>query len=154
MLEDGLAKEVAEDLLHRTGVALASDDAESFVACFLFPQVIETTKGARVLYTPDELKEVFYEVRDYHRETGASNLVRTVVTAEFAEPRVILSTHVSHHLKACGAPSGKPYPALSVLRYKERAWKIESCVYVVLEDQPLNEALLKCGEDISKNNYL
>lgn len=149
MLNNGLAKEIAEDLLYRTGVALAQDDADAFVSCFFFPQMIETANGARVVESPDELKQIFFKVRDHHRSTGITNLVRAIVSAEFSEADVIYSTHVSHHLDISGIPAGKPYPALSVLRQKDGEWKIEASIYALLDDPSMNEALELRGTENS-----
>ena len=141
VLSDGLAEEIADDLLYRSGQAMISGDFESFRACFDVPQVYETATGKRIAKTEAEFRQVYDDVRAYHETNHIIDRARMVISASFISPDTIGSTHVSSLMQEGGTNFRKPHPAYSIIRKFDEEWRIVSCIYAILDDPELIEAL-------------
>ena len=111
-----VAEDIAEDLLYRTGRALIDGKLEGVEDCFFLPQSMETTEGARIVRTPDDVRGVFEEVRSYFAESGVVNIVRTVVEAKFVSEQKIESVHVSRLWRYNKDLSETTYPVYSDIK--------------------------------------
>ncbi len=135
------AREIAEDLLERTGTAMVAGDFPGFAECFHFPQDLDTFDGNITITSPTELKHVFFQVLECYQSLGVTNMVRHVVAAEFRGPAEIMSTHESR-LFSGAALIKEPYVVLSVLKRKDGLWKIFRSQYAIADMPRLNTALL------------
>lgn len=138
---DGHAEDIAEDLLYRTGLAHTTGDMKAAAECFELPQLMETSSGRMLIETEDEVIRVFKNVRRYLAENDVSDIVRTVVSAEFLDPNLIGSTHVSRLMKSDGTLFRAPYPTYSILRRTGGEWRIVSSTYAILDAPEHNSAL-------------
>ena len=136
-----IAEDIADDLLFRTGRALLSGQEDDFVACFWVPSVIETIEGVTHVQTVSEFRNMYRNVHRNLKRSGVTNLARTIVSAEFIDTDIIGTTHVALRLGPNGEHVGTPYPVYSTLKRLQSNWKIESCIYAVLNDPRMNKAL-------------
>lgn len=146
MPDDGLAEDIAEELLYRTGRAMKEGNFDAFFECFEIPQIMETLDGAKLVTTRDGMRDIFLQVYRYYQANGVVDLVRTVVSARFLDEETIGSTHVSSLLKANGEPFRNPYPVYSVVKRIGGQWKVVSNSSAILDAPDHNRALLG-GED-------
>ena len=126
------AREVAEDLLERSGQGMMTGDFVLFSSCFSLPTRMETFEGSRVLETLEELKTVFDGVRAYYKKTGVTAVRRHIVDAEYRNPTSIVSTHnastfVNDELIQ------QPYDVLSVLELRNGSWTIRHSEYLITD---------------------
>ena len=135
------AEDIAEELLHRTGRVYASKDASLAAGCFLLPQTIETSAGKCLLETEDNVRQVFENVMDYYAKNDVTEIVRTVVKAEFLDDNTVGATHVSRLMLSDGSCFRKPYPTYSILRKTQGGWKLSSSAYAILDSDAHNDAL-------------
>ncbi|MEO0697987.1 MAG: hypothetical protein AAFY84_18055 [Pseudomonadota bacterium] len=145
MRTDGLAEEIADELLFRTGKALTTGDPNWLDGCFELPQFMGTIEGTRLIKTEDGLREVFESVRCYYEANGVTDIVRTVVSAEFVGTRTVTANYASRLIRSDGTFFRKPYPQASLIRNLSGSWKIVSSSYVILDSPAHNIALLADG---------
>ncbi len=141
MSSDLTAEDIAEELLYRTSRSLTSDDLTSVADCFILPQYIETQLGSRLIETEDAVRQVFSSVRKYFVENDVTDIVRTVISAEFLSPDTVGSTHVSRLMRGDGGLFRAPYPVYSIIRRVDGDWKIASSSYAILDAPEHNKAL-------------
>ena len=146
MPDHGLAEDIAEEILYRTGRAMKDGDFDAFFECFEIPQIMETLDGAKLVTTRDGMRDTFFHVYRYYQDNGVVDLVRTVVNARFLDEETIGSTHVSRLLKANGEPFRNPYPVYSVVKRIGGQWKVVSNSSAILDAPDHNRALL-AGRD-------
>jgi hypothetical protein len=142
MPDHGLAVDIAEDLLFRTGKSLQSGDFEDFFTCFDIPQVMETLEGEILLRSKADVQSVFESVRSYYIDNNISDLVRTVVSAEFIDEETVGTTHVSRLMQPGGVLFRKPYAGYSIIKHLDGKWKIVTNTYAILDGRDHNLALL------------
>lgn len=121
---------IHQDLLDRSGKAYVEGDFDSFAACFLLPQHVATYDGTRHLETRDDLRAMFDSMRAFFAERGATHLDRQNVAAEFIAEGTISATHHSR-LMAGDVVIQTAYPAHSILKRHEGAWKVAFSQYAV-----------------------
>ena len=136
-----IAEDIAEDLLFRSGRALLAGKEDDFVACFWVPTVIETIEGVTHIQTVSEFRNMYRNVYHNLKRSGVTNLARTIVSAKFIDRNIIGTTHVAVRLGLSGEQVGTPYPVYSTLKQLKSEWRIESCIYAVLNDPRMNRAL-------------
>lgn len=136
------ALSIADDLLERTGVAMASSDFPAFLECFTVPMVMETFDGKTLIQTESALEGVFHSVVAFRAAQSIDDVVRENVAAEFIDFETIATTHVARMMQAGNHLFGRPFPAYSVIKRIDRTWRIQFCQYA-LDDLPqLNDILL------------
>ncbi len=135
------AREIAEDLLARTGQGLITGDFKLFGDCFALPKEMETFEGRRVIRTQAEMESVFNDVRAYYAKIGMTHMERHVVDAEFRNPTSIVSTHQSR-LVADYELVQQPFDVLSVIELIEGAWRIRHSQYAIVDSEDHNIALI------------
>jgi hypothetical protein len=121
---------ISQDLLDRTGKAYVMGDFDSFAACFLLPQHVATHDGTRYLETREDLRAMFDSMRAFFAERGATHLDRVNVAAEFTGADTISATHHSR-LMAGDRVIQTAYPAHSILKRHDGAWKVAFSQYAV-----------------------
>ena len=136
-----IAEDIAEELLFRTGRAMLDGNEDDLVACFWVPAVFETIEGVSHIQTIKELRNVYRNVYRNLKRNGVADMARTVVSAQFIDNNIIGTTHVAVRLGPDGEHVGKPYPVYSTLKQLKSEWRIESCIYAVLNDPRMNKAL-------------
>lgn len=152
MTQDIAAESVAEEILYLTGKAILENDDSIFISCVALPLLMETIDGQRVFVSNDEVRQSVAGVRQYMKENGFIDFVRTVVSAEFLDNSTIGSTHVCQMLHQDGRAERAPFPVYSVFRRYGTAWKLTSCIYAILDSPEHNTALLPgrlLGENVS-----
>lgn len=135
------AREIAEDLLVRTGQGLITGDFKPFGDCFALPKEMETFEGRRVIKTEAELESLFNDVRAYYDKIGMTEMERHVVDAEFRNPNTIVSTHQSR-LVAESELVQQPFDVLSVIELIEGVWRIRHSQYSIVDSEDHNIALI------------
>ena len=141
MSSDVTAEDIAEELLYRTSNLLVADDAFKIAECFVLPQYLETVWGSRLIESEEEVLQVISQVRQYYLENNVSDLVRTVVSANFLDSDTVGSTHVSRLMRENGELFRAPFPVYSILRRVGDGWKIASTSYAILDAPEHNRAL-------------
>lgn len=121
---------IHQALLDRTGKAYLEGDFDSFATCFLLPQHVATHDGTRYLETRDDLRAMFLSMRAFFAERGATRLDRWNVATDFDGPDTIRATHESR-LMAGEVVIQTAYPAYSILKWHEGAWKVAFSQYAV-----------------------
>ncbi len=138
-----VAEGIAENLLYRTGLALSYGRYDGVEDCFTLPQTLETLEGARIVRTPEDVREVFEAVRTYFREIEVVDVVRTIVESRFASETEIESIHVSSLIKRDASTTTPPYPVFNLLkRCEDGAWRIAHSHYAIPNSRDHNSALL------------
>ena len=140
MSRDLTAEDIAEELLYQTGKLLASDDPAGIEACFTLPVYLETQLGNRLIESKKNLWQTHMSVRQYYKDNEISDVVRTVISAEFIDAETVGSTHVSRLMRD-GDLFRAPYPVYSIIRQVEGEWKIASSAYAILDAPEHNMAL-------------
>ena len=143
MDSESQADSIAEDLLHLTGVALLTRDFDAFKTHFKLPLRLETIDGQRLVETEGEFAGVFEAVQGHLDGTGVEDFVRTVIHAEFADPDTIRSVHLCSEIHAGGELQRPSYPVHSTIVRDGGGWKIVSCLYVILDNDNHNRALVE-----------
>lgn len=134
------AREIAEDLLARTGHGLITGDFSVFCECFSLPTEMETYEGRRVIETKAEMEAVFNDVRAYYQKVGTTEMERFIVDAEFRNPTSIVSTHQSRLVSEAGLAQ-QPFDVLSVINLIDGAWRIRHSQYAIVDSKDHNTAL-------------
>ena len=124
------ARSVAEDMLSRTGNALRDDDFGAYCACFILPQIVETYESQICIETPADLRAVFDKVRIGIAKSGATDVVRHVIQAQYRDPRTIGTTHETRLLMR-GHLIRPATPVYCELRLTKAGWKIANGSYAV-----------------------
>ncbi|MGR3513978.1 MAG: nuclear transport factor 2 family protein [Paracoccaceae bacterium] len=133
---------IADDLLERTGRAMASNDFPGFLQCFTVPMVMETFDGKTLIQTERVLEGLFQSVVAFRAAQSIVDVVRENVAAEFIDFETIATTHVSRMMQSRNRPFGRPFPAYSVIKRIDGTWRIQFCQYA-LDDLPqFNDILL------------
>ncbi len=145
MLLAGLAEDIADDLLYRTGQAMHHGNQQRFSGCFAWPQIVETSDGVRVFETEEEFRTVFAGVKRYYTENNVTDVVRTVVSAEFLGRDTVGAMYVTRLMRPGQALFRDPYPMYSILRRNAGLWKIVSSAYAILDSNEHNKALMATG---------
>lgn len=141
--DDLIAEEIAEELLYRTGRALLEGVLEGVEDRFTLPHSLETTEGARIVRTPDDIHGIFREVRAYFAETGVVNMVRTVVEAKFISEAEIEAVHVSRIWRRGEEQPGSTYPVFCGLKLcDDGKWRIANSNYAITDSRRFCSALL------------
>lgn len=128
------ARDIAEDLLRRTGEALRSGAFEIYADCFHLPYGLETFDGAQVLRTRQDLEQIFNDVRDTLHRLDVDENSRHIVEARFHDPHTIYAVH-EVRLVSRGVLIQEAFPVLSVVRPFDGAWKMTHGSYA-LPDSP------------------
>lgn len=142
MTQDVAAESVAEEILYLTGKAILENDDSIFLSCVALPLLMETINGQRVFVSSREVKQSIAGVRQYMKDNGFVDFVRTVVSAEFINDSTIGSTHVCQMLHRNGPKERAPFPVYSIFRRYGASWKMTSCIYAILDSPEHNTALL------------
>ncbi|MEL7462604.1 MAG: hypothetical protein AAFN79_00955 [Pseudomonadota bacterium] len=142
---ENAAVAVSEELLERTGDAIASGDGDAFAACFLLPQTIETPEGAAKLETKRDLLSIFENVRRYMRERNVTLMERHCVGATWLSKDIVEATHVSRYLSGASLVQ-EPFLAISLLKRTPTGWKIADTKYDVSDSPGHLRALTKWRE--------
>lgn len=135
------AREIAEDLLARTGQGLITGNFKVFGDCFASPTEMETFEGRRVIRSEAELKSSFNDVRAYFSKVGVTEIDRRIVDAEFRNPTSIVSTHQSR-LVAVNELVQQPFDVLSVIGLIDGVWRIRHSQYAIVDSEDHNAALI------------
>ena len=140
------ASDIAEAILEITGDALLSGDFDAFAAVFHVPQVMATMAGPINMETVDDMRRAFDELHQHFKAIGVTDMVRSIVAAEYETPARIQSTHVSNLLHN-GKRLNEPYPVFSVLERINGDWKVTGGEYAL---EPTNgQALALKSADAS-----
>lgn len=134
------AREVHDFLLDRTGSALMSGDFDMFASCFALPQEIHTFDGSRLIKAPEDLRKIFNDVRAHFKSHNVTELVRTIMDAEFRDPDTVATTHVSRPLNG-SLITQDPYPVFSILKRVNGVWKVAHSEYAIRNEHALTKAL-------------
>jgi len=125
-----LAMEIAQNLLDKSGAALASGEFEDFLACMIVPHSVETFDGLQIIETEEDLQGVFEGVRDQLNRLGVVEPVRHILDASFNADGTISCTHETR-LVANNQLVQAPFPVFSQLRKERNEWKIASGLYAI-----------------------
>ncbi len=142
MTQDIAAESVAEEILYLTGKAILENDDSIFISCVALPLLMETINGQRVFVSDREICQSLAGVRQYMKDNGFVDFVRTVVSSEFLDEGTIGSTHVCQMLHRDGTAERAPFPVYSIFRRYGGSWKMTSCIYAILDSPEHNNALL------------
>ena len=134
------ARDIAAELLERSGRALETGDADLFATCFTIPKEMETFEGRRVLNSLEELEAAFREVCAYYAKAGVTSMVRHIVDAEFRNPSTIVSTHEAR-LLAGDQLIQQPYAVMSIIVADGDEWRIRHSQYAIIDSTDHNTAL-------------
>lgn len=135
------AREIAEDLLARTGQGLITGDFRLFCECFALPKEMETFEGRRVIRTEAEMEAVFRDVRAYYAKIGMTKMDRHIVDAEYRNATSIVSTHQSRLVAECELVQ-QPFDVLSVIELIDGDWRIRHSQYAIVDSEDHNTALI------------
>lgn len=135
------AKEIAEDLLERTGKCLSTGDFDGFAECFLLPHTIETFEGRRRIETESELRQLFDRSRDYFSQNGVTELYRHCLEAQYKDDDTIEATHETRVI-ARGVLIQPPYPVFSIVRRIDGDWKIGDGMFAISQADSHSAALI------------
>ncbi len=152
MESDRLADTIAEELLQLTGAALLAKDFAAFKSHFELPLRLETVEGHRFVRTDDEFSEVFEAVIRHLKNTAVEDFVRTVIYADFVDDDTIRSVHLCSEIHEGGDLKRPAYPVHSTLVRSADRWKIVSCLYVILDNEDHNRALVRVPHDSLADN--
>ena len=145
------AREIAEDLLERSGKGLMTGDFAVFADCFALPTEMETFDGRRLIETRAELEAIFNDVRAYFSSTGMTQMERHIVDAEFRNPTSIFSTHQSR-VVSDGELVQQPFDVLSVIALIDGQWRIRHSQYAITDSNDHKAALI--GVDATQDDRI
>jgi elongation factor P--beta-lysine ligase len=104
---------------------------------------METTEGARIVRTPDDVRGIFEEVRSYFADTGVVNIVRTIIESRFVSDTEIESVHISRVTRTGNEHPVSTYPVFSVIKLCEDGnWRIAHSNYAITDSRCHGSALL------------
>ena len=146
------ARDIAEDLLERSGKGLLTADFALFADCFALPTEMETFDGRRIIETRAELQAVFDDVRAYYVTAGMTQMERHIVDAEFRNPTSIFSTHQSRLVADDGELVQQPFDVLSVIALIDERWRIRHSQYAITDSNDHKAALI--GDDALQNDRI
>lgn len=124
-----LATDVIALLLDLTGDAMRTGDFDAYAQRFALPQTMRSPQGVQNLTQVSDLRQVFDGVRASMAERGATELVRTVITARFTCATEVSSSHIS-----CWVVDGRrvasPYTCHGVAQLRGGRWLITDSSYL------------------------
>ncbi|MEL7301642.1 MAG: hypothetical protein AAFM92_14770 [Pseudomonadota bacterium] len=136
------ARAICEELAARSAEALLSKDFESFLSMTQVPTTVETFDGRRQLRTRAEVKETFEGVCDHYARIGATDIVRSVIAAEYVDGTI-------RGTLECRVLAGQilvraPFVIYSTYVEEDGAWKVAESSYVC-DDAPSYTRALSHG---------
>ncbi len=143
------SRQVAEELLQRTGEALDSGDFELFCSAFAFPNIIETFDGRRVIETKETLRDVFERTREELEHASVTDVIRHCVEVKFLDEDTIYSTHETRLMQE-NVLIQDPFPVFSVIRRTPEGWKGVYSSYALPDVSSFNPIFSKLLHDVSK----
>lgn len=135
-----LARWIAEDMLQRTGNAMAAGDFDSFEECFAYPTVIESFTGRQEIEGAKELRELYDALRAYYKAQGVTDIERKCLSAESKSPDMIYTTHETRVLRDTTLVQ-PPFPVFSIAQLIDDDWKIVFSSYAIAE-APVHDILM------------
>ena len=146
---DKSAREIAEDLLDRSGMGLTEGDFDLFETCFALPNEMETFDGRRAIVTRADLQAVYDAVRAYYHQIGRTRVDRHIVDAEFRNPTCIVSTHQSR-VYAGEELAQQPFEVHSVIELQDGVWRIRRSEYAITDSSDHNNAIVGDAATLSE----
>lgn len=133
-------RDVSEALLEKTGAALMSGDFETFQACFILPQEMETFEGLQRIETTAQLRKIYDAVRRYHARLAVTYMARNCLEAEYRDDDTVEATHETRLLSGQRLIQ-RPFPVFSVLKRVDGVWHVASTKYAIVDAPELSQAL-------------
>jgi hypothetical protein len=124
------AKEISEDLLEKTGIALLAGDFDTFFECFHLPHFIASEKDKMVIENRDQFHDIFCRVTEDYMRKRVTDLIRVCDVAEFRTKTRIEAAHTTHMM--CKSQRiAEPFPCYSILEFIDGKWLISASQYAV-----------------------
>ncbi|NNE52976.1 MAG: hypothetical protein HKN30_11320 [Sulfitobacter sp.] len=142
------ARKIAEAVVAATGRALLADDFDAFHRHQELPQPIETFGGRKTVQSAAQMREIFQSVRGHQKRLGVTRLDRRVQEAKFVDEDHIEVIYQSDAYRGDELVQ-TPYPSFAILRRYGDQWKFVYCMYAVMDDERLNDALLNVPDKIA-----
>ena len=130
MEKEDKAREIAQDLLDSTRLAMIRGDTDAFVAHFLLPHKIETFAGSITHKTKQDLKDQLAQVLAFNVQLKVTSIKRYCLEASFKEAGEIECVYVTH-LFAGEVEVRAPHSTFVLLRPVDGIWKIAYTMYNV-----------------------
>lgn len=135
------ARDIAEQMLERTGQAMLTGDAALFESCVGFPSVFQTFDGQVCCETPQHFALIFRSVERYLRQMCVTDMVRNCIEAQFTDPETISMTYECRMLS--GHVVTQPaYPVFTILRWQDGGWKITFSSYAITDAPEHSKAIV------------
>lgn len=140
-MHDGqTAREIIEVMLRRTSDAILTNDFAAMNACFALPLLLETKETELILTTEDEHRKLFERLVEGYVVKGVTDIIRVCEVAEFLEPNVIRSLHISH-IMAGDQRVDDPMPTVATTELFEDGWRITAAQYAASKNVPVGRAM-------------
>ncbi len=130
MEKEDKAREIAQNLLDSTRLAMIRGDTDAFVAHFLLPHKIETFAGSITHKTNQDLKDQLAQVLAFNVQLKVTSIKRYCLEARFKAPDEIECVYVTH-LFAGEDEVRAPHSTYVLLSPVGGEWKIAYTMYNV-----------------------
>ncbi|MEO1705951.1 MAG: hypothetical protein AAFR50_11535 [Pseudomonadota bacterium] len=134
------ATDISNAMLEETRAAYIACDFERFANCFLFPQLVGTFSGDRVVADKSGLRDVFDAMCAHHKHAGVMDLYRLTINASFDGPDAIRTTFLTRDVLQ-GHVFGDEVVGHGVLSRVDGRWKILESRYATAS-QAVEEVLM------------
>lgn len=135
-----VAKDIADALLERSGIAMVADDFQGFLDCMHLPHSVQAFEGTQYAETSDDVQKIFSKVRNFWVENDITMMARHCVEASFLTPDLIHATHISRLLSHDQIVM-RPYPGFTELVRENGTWRIGNSSYAVADSPELSKVL-------------
>ncbi|MEL6684098.1 MAG: hypothetical protein AAFN63_11855 [Pseudomonadota bacterium] len=134
------AREIIEVMLLRTSKAILDNDFTAMNACFALPLLLETKETELIITTEQEHREMFDRLVEGYVCKGVTDIIRVCEVAEFLEPNVIRSLHISH-IMAGDQRVDDPLPTIATTELFDDGWRITAAQYAATTNVPVGRAM-------------
>lgn len=128
MTERETAYHIAEEILAKTGTAIMKGDFDAFGRWFTVPMTTESFDGQRRVESLTDLRAVFDGAFRFYNLLNVTDLIRHVITAEFAADGTLHTVHEARLLSYQIMLEQKT-TCFSRMRRIDGSWKIDLTRY-------------------------
>lgn len=124
------ALEVVEHVLDDSTGSLSERDYPALTRRFALPHVLTGPKGGRTLRSIEDVQALFEDAAALRAEYGTTDVLRTILSAQFAGPSEISTSHLNCWVKD-GIRVAPTYTCHATLILRDGVWQVSKTSYVV-----------------------
>ncbi|EBA09317.1 hypothetical protein [Sagittula stellata] len=139
------AEIIVEDLLERTGLAIADRCFERFAECVCLPFVVETFEGRLRIETEASMRDWFNRNVDFYDIIGVTDMQRFCISASYRSDTMIVSAYESRLVQHGHRLEREPYMVYTEIRLVAGRWGVWFAQYAIADSDVHNRVLVQAS---------